>query len=469
MARIIVVGGGIVGLGAALLLARDGHQITVLERDPALPPDPEQAWEGWERRGVNQFRLLHYFQPRYRELMDANAPDVVASLLGAGGLVVNPLRDAPAEITGGFREGDERRDAVTARRPVAEAVIAQIVAATDNLRVQRGVAVVGLLTGDSTAAGVPHVIGVRTDAGEELRADLVVDAAGRRSTLPAWLTDIGGQPPVEEHADCGFVYYGRHFHSNDGSVPMAFGPLLQEYGTVSILTLPADNGAWGVGLVASAKDRAMRSLKNVDVWTNVVKSLPLCAHWLDGEPIDDRVAVMAKIEDRHRSFVLDGLPVATGVVALADSWACTNPSVGRGISIGTIHAVGLRDLLHDMPPDPVALQRQWHDVTIATAEPWYRSTLAFDEGRLDEIEALLEGRPFEPTPEFEIGQALRTAAGKDPEMLRAVLDLAGVLALPEQVLGRPGVFERVVELGSGWRDEQPPGPGRDELVALAAS
>ena len=252
-------------------------------------------------------------------------------------------------------------------------------------------------------------------------------------------------------------------------MPMAFGPLLQEYGTVSVLTLPADNGTWGVGLIASAKDKSMRALKNLDVWTNVVRSMPLSAHWLDGEPLDDQVSVMAKIEDRHRSFVLDGHPVATGVVALADSWACTNPSVGRGISIGSIHAVGLRDLLHDMPPDPVALQQQWHDVTIATAEPWYRSTLAFDEGRLAEIEALLEGRPFEPTPEFEIGQALRTAAGKDPEMLRAVLDLAGVLALPEQVLGRPGVFERVVELGSGWRDEQPPGPGHDELVALAAS
>ena len=75
--------------------------------------------------------------------------------------------------------------------------------------------------------------------------------------------------------------------------------------------------------------------------------------WLDGEPLDDQVSVMAKIEERHRSFVLDGHPVAIGVVALADSWACTNPSVGRGISIGTIHAVGLRDLLHDLPPDPV--------------------------------------------------------------------------------------------------------------------
>ena len=206
MARIIVVGGGIVGLGASLLLARDGHQVTVLERDPALPPDPEGAWEEWERRGVNQFRLLHFFQPRYRELMDANAPDVIAAFLDAGALVVNPLRDAPAEVTGGFREGDERYDAVTARRPVAEAAIARVVAATDDLEVRRGVGVVGLLTGDATAAGVPHVVGVRTDTGEELRADVVVDAAGRRSTLPAWLTDTGAQPSVEERADCGFVY-----------------------------------------------------------------------------------------------------------------------------------------------------------------------------------------------------------------------------------------------------------------------
>jgi 2-polyprenyl-6-methoxyphenol hydroxylase-like FAD-dependent oxidoreductase len=467
VARIVVVGGGIVGLGASVMLARDGHQVMVLERDPALPPDPEEAWEAWERRGVNQFRLLHFFQPCYRELMDANAPDVVAAMLDAGALVVNPLRDAPVEVTGGFREGDERHDAVTARRPVAEAAIAQVVASTDNLEVRRGVSVVGLLTGDTTAAGVPHVVGVRTDAGEDVWADLVVDAAGRRSVLPAWLTDIGAQPPVEERADCGFVYYGRHLRSIDGSVPMAFGPFLQEYGTVSVLTLPADNGTWGVGLIASANDRAMRHLKDLEVWTKVIKTMPLCAHWLDAEPIDDRIAVMARIEDRHRSFVLGGDPIATGVVALADSWACTNPSVGRGISIGTMHAVGLRDLLHDMPADPVALQQQWNDVTMATAEPWYRSTLAFDESRLAEVDALLEGRPFEPTPAAEIGKALGVAAGKDPEMLRALLDIANVLSLPDEVFGRPGVFERVVELGGGWRDERLPGPSRDELVEEA--
>jgi 2-polyprenyl-6-methoxyphenol hydroxylase-like FAD-dependent oxidoreductase len=469
MARIIVVGGGIVGLGASLMLARDGHDVTVLERDPAVPPDPRAAWDGWERRGVNQFRLLHFFMPRYRELMDANVPEVVEAFLDAGALVVNPLRDAPVEVTGGFRSGDERYDAVTARRPVAEAAIAQVVAATDSLEVRRGVGVVGVLTGEPTVVGVPHVVGVRTDAGEELRADLVVDAAGRRSALPTWLTDVGARALVEERADCGFVYFGRHFCSDDGSVPFALGPLLQEYGTVSVLTLPADNGTWGVGVIASAKDTAMRALKDADVWTSVVKSMPLCAHWLDGEPLDPQIMVMAKIEDRHRSFVIDGAPVATGVVALADSWACTNPSVGRGISIGTIHAVALRDLLHDASLDPVSLQQQWHDMTMATVEPWYRGTLAFDEGRLAEIDALLESRVFEPAPEFEITKALQAAAGRDPEMLRAVLDLVGVLALPDEVLSRPGLFERVVALGSGWRDEGLPGPTRDELVALVAS
>src|SRR3954454_19353288 len=326
MARIAMIGGGIVGLSASLMLARDGHHVTVLERDPAPPPGTDAAWNGWERRGVNQFRLLHFLQSRYRELMAENVPEVVTALTDAGALLVNPFRTAPAEVTGGFRDGDERHDALTARRPVAEAAIASVVAATESVDVRRGVAVVGLLTGDPTAAGVPDVIGVRTDAGDDVRADLVIDAAGRRSTLPALLAQIGAAAPVEEQADCGFVYYGRHFRSNDGSVPMALGGLLQEYGTMSILTLPADNGTWGLGLIASARDVPLRAFKDVDVWTRVVKTIPLCAHWLDGEPLDERIAVMAKIEDRHRSFVVDDRPVATGVVALGDSWACTNPS-----------------------------------------------------------------------------------------------------------------------------------------------
>jgi 2-polyprenyl-6-methoxyphenol hydroxylase-like FAD-dependent oxidoreductase len=468
MARIVMVGGGVVGQCAAAMLGRDGHDVTVLERDPAPPPDPEAAWNSWERRGVNQFRLLHFFQPRFRELMDANLPEVMREFRDAGAVTVNAFRDAPAEVTGGFRETDVRFDAVTARRPVAEAAVARVVAGIDSVNVRRGVAVAGLIS-ETNGSGVPHVVGVRTEDGEELRCDLVIDAAGRRSVLPSWLTAIGARAPVEEKEDCGFVYYGRHFRSADGSIPPAFGPLLMPYGTISLLTLPADNGTWGVGIITSADDAPMRGVKNVDAWTSVVKAFPLVAHWLDGEPLDEKVAVMAKIEDRHRDFIVDGVPVATGVLALADSWACTNPSVGRGVSIGAIHAVALRDLLHDAPKDPMELARRWHDATMETVEPWYRGTLAFDSGRLDEIHAQLEGRPFEPSFEYGATQALNAAVPKDPDMFRRALAVAAVLDLPEEIFAEPEVYERAMELGGNWREETLPGPDRAEVLSIVSA
>ena len=419
MARIVVIGSGVVGSCAAMMLARDNHDVTVLERDPAPPPAPDAAWTDWERRGVNQFRMLHYFLPGFRSVMDANLPEVMTAFHDAGAIVVNPTRDAPPQVTGGFRDGDEQFDAVTARRPVGEAAIATVLAATSGVAVRRGFVVAGLMSGEPRLDGVPHVVGVRGNDGEEVRADVVVDCSGRRSSLPRLLADIGAASPVDEIEDCGFVYYGRHFCSGDGRVPPMLGAPSMAYGTYSTLTLPADNGTWAVGLIASSKDPALRALKDPDAWSRVVAATPLIAHWLDGEPITDGVAVMAKIEDRHRTFLVDDQPVATGVLPLADAWACTNPSLGRGISIGSLHAASLRDLLHDAPADPIDLAREWHDTTTATVEPWYRTTLAYDSSRLAEIDALIAGEPFEPDAEYEFTQALRSASGKDPDLLRA--------------------------------------------------
>ena len=89
-------------------------------------------------------------------------------------------------------------DAVTARRPIAEAAIAAVVEANENVTVRRGVAVAGLITGEAPSDGVPHVIGVRTDAGDEFLADIVIDAGGRRSKLPSLLADVGARAPIEE-------------------------------------------------------------------------------------------------------------------------------------------------------------------------------------------------------------------------------------------------------------------------------
>jgi 2-polyprenyl-6-methoxyphenol hydroxylase-like FAD-dependent oxidoreductase len=472
MADVVVIGGGVVGLSTAMLLGGDGHDITLLERDPGPPPEtPDELWTSWERKGVNQFRMLHYFLPRFRSTLEAELPDAVRTLEAFGALRSDPMATAPESITGGRHDSDEQLVALTARRPVVEAALGRTAANTHGVAIRRGVVIDALLTGSPVAAGIPHVVGVRTDAGQEITADLVVDASGRRSTLPARLDAAGARPVVEELEDCGFVYYGRHFRSTDGSVPPNLGPLLQHYGSVSVLTLPADNGTWGLGIIVSASDAPMRVLRNVAHWEATWRSFPLVAHWLDaGEPISDGVAIMAKIEDRHRSFVIDGEPVATGIAAVGDAWACTNPSVGRGSTIGLLHAVALRDLLREPAEDPVTFARAWHDATVQTVEPWYRSTLGYDRHRLGEIEALRSGAVYETEdPVYAITKALEFGAMSDPDLLRAYLSVASMTALPEEAVAAPGVFEKVLAIGDDWRDADVPAPDRAGLLELVGA
>ena len=472
MADIVVAGAGVVGLGTAMLLAADGHQVTVLERDPEpRPADPVDAWERWDRPGVNQFRLPHAFLAGFRSVLEAELPAVSSELVAAGALQQRFIGGLlPDEATGGWRDGDERYALLTGRRPVVEAVFAAQAESTAGITVRRGAGVAGLVSATSAMPGVPHVEGVRTKAGEFIRADLVLDMTGRRSPLPAWLDAIGARRPAEELEDSGFVYYGRHFQSADGSVPVPVGPPVINWGTITSLTLSADNGTWAIGLVTSSKDKAMRPLRELPRWEAVVRSLPLIAHWLDGTPLEERIQVMGRLEDRWRDFVVDGRPVATGVVAVADSWACSNPANGRGASIGMLHGLTLRNVLRAVGLDnPGACNEAFYAETAATVEPWYRATLATDRFRLGEIESGIAGEAYEPhDPQYELQRALGTASRVDPDCLRAGLDIGLVLRTPGEVFSDDSLRDKALRLGSGWRQEEPLGPSRHELVALMA-
>ena len=75
MSRIVVAGGGIVGLSMAMMLAKQGHEVTVLERDAgAVPRSPDEAWQAWERQGIAQFRQAHFMHAAGRQLLDAMLP-----------------------------------------------------------------------------------------------------------------------------------------------------------------------------------------------------------------------------------------------------------------------------------------------------------------------------------------------------------------------------------------------------------
>ena len=82
MPKIVVVGGGLVGMAAGMMLARDGCEVTVLERDGGpVPGSPVEAWQDWDRRGIAQHMAPARLQVvRLPELRDAAAVPVLPGL-----------------------------------------------------------------------------------------------------------------------------------------------------------------------------------------------------------------------------------------------------------------------------------------------------------------------------------------------------------------------------------------------------
>ena len=157
---------------------------------------------------------------------------------------------------------------------------------------------------------------------------------------------------------------------------------------------------------------------------STVRACPLHAHWLDGEPITD-VLAMGGIVDRYRRFVVDGQPVATGLVAVADAWACTNPSAGRGLTVGFLHALRLRNLLRETASNPRHFAEEYDRCTEAEIAPWYRAQIAVDRARFADMDALREGRAPEPAADPLARQLQRLFASipADPDLFRAALEI----------------------------------------------
>lgn len=440
-----------------------GVSVTVLERDPAPMPDsPTDAWEHWERRAVSQFRQTHYLQPGGRWALEEHVPAVVDELRGVGAIELHPdvIFKAPEPAA----EPDPRYATLTtSRRPVLELAFARAAVNTRGVEVRRGTVVDALVAGPEVEPGVPHIVGVHLASGEMLNADLVVDASGRRSAIGTMLVAVGAREIATESTEVGFVYTTRFYR---GELPEYRSEMLTHLGCISALTIHGDDDTWAATLYSHPADKAFRNLRDPEVFERVYRLLPDHAHWVDGEPITEPMS-MTSTSNTIREFVVDGVPVATGLIPLGDAFAFTNPSVGRGIAIGIIHAVDVIDEVTPVLDDPAAVAAAWSEGTNRRALPFVESTIDYDRVRAPEVEAAIEGRVHEHTDPAALGSvAMNNARHRSQFVFEHFRDIATLRATAGEVLGREMVFEKVLEFGAEpWT---PPQPTREELLAAVS-
>jgi 2-polyprenyl-6-methoxyphenol hydroxylase-like FAD-dependent oxidoreductase len=356
----------------------------------------------------------------------------------------------------------------TCRRPVLEFAFAAALRSTPGVDVRHGTPVTELITGTEVLNGVPHIIGVKTETGDTITGDLVIDASGRRSPVAGLLEAAGGRRPPEHVEELGFVYNTVYFKGD--AQPEIRGDALAAAGSISLLTMPGDRGHWSATLYHSPKDKAMRKVRDPEVFLKVLRSMPLHAHWADGERVTDVIS-MASTANTQRVFVVDGQPIATGVVPLGDAWGFTNPSIGRGVTLGILHAIEAIPALSDKVGDPGAMATAWADVTASSAAPWHDATVQFDRLRGPEVEAFRQGLPdpHDPNDMMIAGtRALDSARHYDAEVLHAFGSAMSCFELPSQLMARPGVFEKVLEVAMANPPYQCPAPTRAELEELVA-
>ena len=485
MSQVVVIGGGVAGLGTALALGGQGHQVTVVERDDvSLPDTPDAAFSSWPRRGAPQTRHSHAFLARLRNLLRDREPRLLADLLAAGATEMPFTDNLPPEMVDRDpRPGDEDLVAIACRRTTFEWVLRRDAVHSRGVQLRQGT-VTGLCTGAPRADGVSHITGVALEDGSVLAGDLIVDASGRRSPLPAWLQAIGAPPIEEREEDTGIVYSSRFYRLRAGAdEPKVDGPVGGDLGYLKYAVFLGDNRTFSVTFGIPSDDADMRALLKPAPFTAAADALPVARAWLEvAEPITG-VEVMARLLNRRRRFVHDGRPVVTGLVAVGDSNICTNPLYGRGCSLGFVQAYLLADVMA-ATGEPAELALAFDEAIRREVEPWYRAAVAQDRGerRARQPDATFpepDDDAFEGPPGLDPASArsllqdgLMPATRTDPVVYRAFLRMFNLLTPPDELMQDPDVLARVLTV---WQDRDnrpappPLGPGRDEMLRLLAA
>lgn len=426
--RIVVVGSGPVGMTAALLLARQGHRLILVDRDPGPVPGRR-----WDRVGVMQFHLPHGFRAQCRRLLLERLPDVHDAVIAAGATVSTPP-NVPESMA-----------MLLVRRSVFERALWE--AASQEAGVTR-------LTGhvDAVETDSARAVGVVVDS-RSVAADLVVDASGRggRVTRPF-------RPPGRR-VDCGMAYAARQYRlrAGAGPGPRNGGPaFMAQHRGFAVMVFEHDAGTFTVLFVRPDDDKTLALLRHQPAFEVACRAVPGLAEWTDpdrAEPIDAVRAGAGLTNEYHPQP-----DRVTGLVAIGDAACVTNPQGARGIPLGLQSAAALADLVRDVPiADLASSLDAW---TAENLAPWFHDQLLWDASLL----ASWAGRPADPDGAIGIELLLGAAQQRHPEWMATLGPYLAMEAPPSALAPLREIVR--ASLRSGWRPSAPAGMARDDLAGL---
>ncbi|NIW45138.1 MAG: 2-polyprenyl-6-methoxyphenol hydroxylase-like oxidoreductase [Gammaproteobacteria bacterium] len=455
--RAIVIGGGIAGMLAGRVLADHFDQVILLERDQ-YPNGPQI------RAGVPQARHVHILLLRGKQILEDLFPGLSQELIDNGAGVVRMSEELMVLSYHGWRVNHPGGlTMLTFTHPLLEWCLRRRMADVTSVRCRDGCRVSGLIPGDegSSVRGVRCRFRNDSDREQKLYGELIVEASGRFSRAPEWLSGIGYDQPEESMVEPFLGYASRlfelpdSFKTSDGERPGWKALLLQgrppDHTRGGVL-LPVEGKRWLVTLAGVAKDYPPTDEAGFMEFARSLRSNLLYDAIKDARPLSSITGARTTNNRRRHYERLQKWPER--FVVLGDAACVFNPVFAQGISVATLQAMVLDRCLrehHSNNGNTSGLARQFqHQVTKVIEPPWLMATT--DDLRWPATEGGRSGLPTRLMHRYL--DAVIALATERPEVDRIFAQVAHLLR-PVQALFHPRiafpVLARMLNPFSGMR------------------
>lgn len=338
----IVIGGSMAGLLSARVLSTHFDRVTVIERD-VLPETAEH------RAGVPQGRHLHTLLVSGQRIIERLFPGFTEDMRAYGARDIHWGRNTHFVSTGGYnKQFDSGIHSNSFARVSLEWLVRQKVAALPNVTFLTGTEVEGLLADNAqTIVTGVRVVARQDKTRDEMLADLVVDASGRTSKAPEWLTELGYDAPEESLVKAHMGYATRWFKrpANPTFKGVSYfiqgNPAKGNYRSGGLMQVEDDQ--WVVTLIGGNADYPPTDEDGFMAFAASLATPALYEAIRDAEPIST-IYGYRRLENRIRHY--ERLPRRPAHFIVTGDAACAfNPVYGQGMTAAAMEAEALDQLL----------------------------------------------------------------------------------------------------------------------------